>query len=46
MASDEWVRGLVMLRRWRSGAWQASGHLAAAGADVAEAAAVEIEEGI
>lgn len=46
MASDEWVRGLVMLRRWRSGTWQASGRLAAAGADVAEAAAVEIEEGI
>lgn len=46
MASDEWVRGLVMLRRWRSGTWQASGRLAAAGADIAEAAAVEIEEGI
>ena len=46
MASDEWVRGLVMLRRWRSGTWQTSGRLAAAGADVAEAAAVEIEEGI
>jgi putative MATE family efflux protein len=46
MAIDEWVRGLVMLRRWRSGAWQASGRRAAAGAGVAEVAAVEIEEGI
>jgi hypothetical protein len=35
-----------MLRRWRSGAWQASGRLVQAGADVAEVAAVEIEEGI
>jgi putative MATE family efflux protein len=46
MAIDEWVRGLVMLRRWRSGAWQVGGRLPAAGADVAEVAAVEIEEGI
>jgi Na+-driven multidrug efflux pump len=46
MATDEWLRGLVMLRRWRSGAWQACGRLEQAGADVAEAAAVEIEEGI
>jgi putative MATE family efflux protein len=23
MASDEWVRGIVMLLRWRSGAWKA-----------------------
>ena len=46
MAADEWLRGLVMLRRWRSGAWQTGGRLAAAGADVAEVAAVEIEEGI
>ncbi|HET7504951.1 MAG TPA: MATE family efflux transporter [Kofleriaceae bacterium] len=46
MAVDEWLRGLVMLHRWRSGAWQASARLAAAGADVAEAAAVEIQEGI
>lgn len=46
MATDEWVRGLVMLRRWRSGAWQAGGRLVAASAGVAEVAAVEIEEGI
>jgi putative MATE family efflux protein len=46
MAADEWLRGLVMFRRWRSGAWRASARLAAAGADVAEVAAVEIEEGI
>lgn len=46
MAADEWVRGVVMLRRWRSGAWQVGGRLAATGAAVAEVAAVEIEEGI
>jgi putative MATE family efflux protein len=46
MAADEWLRGLVMLRRWRSGAWQSSRRLEAAGAAVAEVAAVEIEEGI
>jgi putative MATE family efflux protein len=46
MAVDEWVRGLVMLRRWRSGAWQSSRRLEAAGAAVAQVAAVEIEEGI
>lgn len=46
MAVDEWLRGVVMFRRWRSGAWQSSPRLAAAGADVAEAAAVRIEEGI
>ncbi|HEU4734265.1 MAG TPA: MATE family efflux transporter, partial [Kofleriaceae bacterium] len=46
MAADEWLRGVMMLRRWRSGAWRASSSLAAAGADVAEIAAVEIEEGL
>ncbi|HEX3765614.1 MAG TPA: MATE family efflux transporter [Kofleriaceae bacterium] len=46
MAADEWLRGVVMARRWRSGIWQTGGRLAAAGADVAEVAAVEIEEGI
>jgi putative MATE family efflux protein len=46
MAADEWLRGLVMLRRWRSGAWQSSRRLDAIGADVAEVTAVEIEEGI
>jgi len=46
MAVDEWLRGLIMARRWQSGAWQARGPLATAGADVAEVAAVEIEGGI
>jgi putative MATE family efflux protein len=46
MAADEWLRGLVMWRRWRSGAWQSSRRLEAAGAAVAQVAAVEIEEGI
>jgi putative MATE family efflux protein len=46
MAADEWLRGLLMLGRWRSGAWKANTHLPAAGADVAEASAIEIEEGI
>jgi putative MATE family efflux protein len=46
MAADEWVRGLVMWRRWRSGVWKSSRRLEAAGAAVAQVAAVEIEEGI
>jgi len=46
MAVDEWLRGLVMWRRWRSGVWQSSRRLEAAGAAVAQVAAVEIEEGI
>jgi putative MATE family efflux protein len=46
MAAEEWLRGLIILFRWRSGAWRANTHLPAAGADVAEAAAIEIEEGI
>ena len=29
LASDEWLRGTVMLLRWRSGAWQSKGLLAA-----------------
>jgi putative MATE family efflux protein len=46
MAADEWLRGLVMFYRWRSGVWQRYTRLAAAGADVAEVAALEIGAGI
>ena len=46
MAADEWLRGLIMLRRWRSGAWRTRTLIGTADAGVAEAAAVEIEEGI
>jgi putative MATE family efflux protein len=46
MAADEWLRGLAMLARWRSGAWQGKALVNPAGAGVAEASAVEIEEGI
>jgi putative MATE family efflux protein len=46
MATDEWVRGLVILRRWRSGIWQGRTLVHAVGAGVAEASTVEIEEGI
>jgi putative MATE family efflux protein len=46
MAADEWIRGLAMLYRWWSGAWQGNALVGAAGAGVAEAAAVEIEEGL
>lgn len=46
MAADEWLRGLVMFLRWRSGVWQRYARLAAAGADVAELAAHEISAGI
>lgn len=45
MAADEWLRGLMMLWRWRSGAWKSK---ALIGAEDAEAtlAAVEIGEGL
>ncbi len=46
MAADEWLRGLVILRRWRSGVWQGKTLVDPVGAGVAEAAAVEIEAGI
>jgi putative MATE family efflux protein len=46
MAADEWIRGLMMLRRWRSRAWQRNTLIDTGAAGVAEAAAVEIEEGI
>ena len=46
MAAEEWIRGLMMLWRWRSGAWQRASPLATPGGDLAEIAAVEIEEGI
>jgi Na+-driven multidrug efflux pump len=53
MAADEWFRGLVMLRRWRSGAWRRSalvrragvGAVAAGGA-VAAVAQLEVEDGL
>lgn len=46
MAADEWLRGLVMFVRWRSGAWHDRTLVGAADAGVAEASTVEIEEGI
>ena len=46
MAVDEWLRGLVMLSRWRSGVWRRSARVEAPAAGVAEASTAEIEEGI
>ncbi|TMQ09954.1 MAG: MATE family efflux transporter, partial [Deltaproteobacteria bacterium] len=46
MAADEWLRGLIMAQRWRSGAWRTRTLIGAADAGVAETSAVEIEEGI
>jgi len=43
MAADEWVRGLIVLRRWKSDIWQSYTPQLA---DVAEASAVEIKEGL
>jgi putative MATE family efflux protein len=45
MAADEWLRGLLMLWRWRSGAWTSKALLGAQEAEVA-LSAVEIAEGL
>jgi putative MATE family efflux protein len=47
MAADEWFRGVVMLLRWRSGAWRRSALVgrASAGA-IASVAQLEVEEGL
>jgi putative MATE family efflux protein len=49
MATDEWLRGIVMLLRWRSGAWRRMALVSRAGAGeaaVASVAQLEIEEGL
>ncbi len=49
MATDEWFRGIVMLLRWRSGAWRRTalaGRAGAGEAAVASVAQFEIEEGL
>ena len=49
MAADEWLRGIVMLRRWRSGVWRRMtlvGRARAGEAAVASVAQLEIEEGL
>jgi len=49
MAADEWFRGIMMLLRWRSGAWRRMalvGRLEAGEAAVASVAQLEIEEGL
>ena len=45
MAADEWVRGVLMLLRWRSGVWRFKALL---GAQTAEASlsAIEVAEGL
>jgi putative MATE family efflux protein len=46
MAADEWFRGVVMLLRWRSGAWRRIALVRRAGAGaVAAVAQLEVEEG-
>ena len=49
MAGDEWLRGIVMLLRWRSGAWRRMTLVSRTGpgeAAVAAVAQLEIEEGL
>lgn len=49
MASDEWLRGLSMLWRWRSGAWRSRSFVrrAAAGPGAASAVAeLDLDEGL
>jgi Na+-driven multidrug efflux pump len=45
MAADEWLRGLIMLARWRSGAWQGKA-LVTAEAGGPSLSRVEAEEGL
>jgi Na+-driven multidrug efflux pump len=46
MAADEWFRGVVMLLRWRSGAWRRMALVRASGGEVASVAQLEVEEGL
>jgi len=46
MAADEWFRGVVMLLRWRSGAWRRMALVRAGGGEVGSVAQVEVEEGL
>ena len=47
MAADEWFRGVVMLLRWRSGAWRRMALVrTAGGGEVVSVAQIEIEEGL
>jgi putative MATE family efflux protein len=49
MAADEWLRGIAMLLRWRSGAWRRMALVGRAGAGegaVASMAQLEVEEGV
>jgi putative MATE family efflux protein len=47
MAADEWFRGIVMLLRWRSGAWQRVALIGRPGVgEVTSVSQVEVEEGL
>jgi putative MATE family efflux protein len=49
MAADEWVRGIIMLLRWRSGVWRRMalvGRASTGPGAVASVAQVEVEEGL
>ena len=37
MAADEWIRGIIMLLRWRSGAWKSKVLMAVEGAPISQA---------
>jgi len=47
MAAEEWLRGIVMLLRWRSGDWQRKTLVNRAGeGSIAAVAQFEIEDGL
>jgi len=49
MAADEWLRGIMMLLRWRSGAWRRTAvvdHAGTGDGAVASVAQLEVEEGL
>jgi putative MATE family efflux protein len=47
MSADEWLRGIVMLLRWRSGAWRAKRLIGGdSEASVAPESQLEVEEGL
>jgi Na+-driven multidrug efflux pump len=46
MAADEWVRGITMMLRWRSGAWRRLTLVSTGGGAVASVAELEVEDGL
>jgi Na+-driven multidrug efflux pump len=46
MASDEWIRGIIMLLRWRSGVWRRMALVHTSEGAVASVAQLGVGEGL